>query len=219
MASRKTGDWVALERALNPAKFIPLLERNVGKANKAAGLLISSAIKERMVEQKGMTGGGTEGPGKLHPFTVHRRNTRRLDAAAKAGNKRARRIQSRSGKKNAIRPYQTRRGSPHKRLIDSGQLLRRITFKGKRLAFIVGVLAITGSGANIASIQEFGKVIKVTPAMRGFLHAKGLHLKPSTTRIEIPGQHYMREGLKGSEKIAGAQWSRAVAATIRGERI
>ena len=219
MASRLTGDWAKLKKALAPERFMPLLETNVKTANDRAGLEISGHIQRRIVDQKDLTGKGSEGPGKLHPFTVHRRNTQSKDAAARGGDKRARRIQSRARTRNGIRPYQTRRGSPHKRLIRSGGLLRSITSKTRRLQFIVGALKKGRGGTSAAAVQEFGAVIQVTPKMRRFLHAKGLHLRPGTTKIEIPGQHYMRNGLRGAGKMAQAHWSAAVEATMKGVRL
>lgn len=225
MASRVTGsaDLARLRKVLAPDRFLPLLEANVAKANKAAGLEITGHIQRRIRDQVEISGKGSEGPGDLHPFTVHRRNTRRLDNAARSGDPEARRVQSRrylrrtAGRRE--RPYRTRRGAPHKRLIDSGALLRSITSRTRRLQFIVGVLANTRGGVSYAAVQEYGAVINVTPKMRAFLHAKGLHLRPGTTKIEVPGQRYMHKGLRGSGSIARKHWSAAVEATIRGKRL
>jgi hypothetical protein len=79
----------------------------------------------------------------------------------------------------------------------------------KDLSFVdVGVLARDGAEkrpptdegkqtditlAELATIQEFGTVINVTPKMRKFLSSTGLNLKPSTTQIVIPSRAYMRQ--------------------------
>ena len=43
-----------------------------------------------------------------------------------------------------------------------------------------------------AAANEFGAQITVTDKMRRYLHAIGLHLKKSTTQIEIPERSFMR---------------------------
>lgn len=48
------------------------------------------------------------------------------------------------------------------------------------------------SMAHLAAVQEFGVVINVTPKMRGFLGATGLHLKADTKEITIPSRSFMR---------------------------
>lgn len=220
MGGRLTGDWSLVKKALDPGSFLPLLEKNVKTANERSGLEISGSIQRRLVDQVGMSGKGSEGPGELHPFTVHRRNTRRDDNAARAGDARARRRQSRQGRKGRPSAFRTRRGRPHKRLIDRGGLLRRITHRAQRLAFIVGVRRQSGNPRHsVAAIQEWGAVVNVTPKMRAWLHSKGLHLKPSTTRIEIPGQLYMTKGLKGAGSVARRNWSAAVEATVEGRKL
>lgn len=56
----------------------------------------------------------------------------------------------------------------------------------------VGVLK--GESQWLASIHEYGCKIPVTPKMRAFLHAKGLHLSPSTKEITIPERSFLRAG-------------------------
>lgn len=56
----------------------------------------------------------------------------------------------------------------------------------------VGVLQ--GEHAWLASIHEYGCVIRVTPKMRAYLHGQGLHLKESTTHITIPERAFLRTG-------------------------
>lgn len=48
--------------------------------------------------------------------------------------------------------------------------------------------------AWLAGIHEYGCTIIVTPAMRAWLHAHGLHLKPTTTTIVIPERSFLRTG-------------------------
>lgn len=48
--------------------------------------------------------------------------------------------------------------------------------------------------AHLAHIHEFGTVINVTDRMRRFLHAVGLHIKDSTTKIIIPERSFLRTG-------------------------
>jgi hypothetical protein len=51
-----------------------------------------------------------------------------------------------------------------------------------------------GEQAWLAGIHEYGCKIIVTPKMRAWLHANGLHLKPSTTTITIPERSFLRAG-------------------------
>lgn len=57
----------------------------------------------------------------------------------------------------------------------------------------VGVLG-GGEQAWLAAIHEYGCNIQVTPKMRAWLHANGLHLKASTTEIHIPERSFLRSG-------------------------
>ncbi len=46
----------------------------------------------------------------------------------------------------------------------------------------------------IATVNEFGCKIDVTPKMRAYLHRQGLHLKASTKQITIPERSFIRSG-------------------------
>lgn len=221
---RLTGQWRELLGALDPVAFDRLLRRNVQTANRAAGVEVADLIRRRVRDQVGMVGNGSVGPGRLHPYTVHRRNTRRLDAAARGGDRRARRIQSRQGRRGRLRPYRLAR-SPHKRLVDHGQagLLGSIRSKAKGWELVVGInrRARRRDGkdpVNVAHVQEFGRRIAVTPKMRAYLHATGLHLSPSTTHIEIPAQHFMRDGVRAGASLVEDHWAAATLAAVRGQR-
>ena len=56
----------------------------------------------------------------------------------------------------------------------------------------VGVLS--GEHKWLASIHEYGMEIEITPKMRKWLHANGLHVKNSTTHIVIPERSFLRGG-------------------------
>lgn len=62
---------------------------------------------------------------------------------------------------------------------------------GKKVS--VGVLG-GGEQSWLASIHEYGCKIKVTPKMRKYLAATGLHLKATTTHITIPERAFLRNG-------------------------
>lgn len=68
----------------------------------------------------------------------------------------------------------------------------------KDLSYVdVGITAKDGAQgefplAQLAAVQEFGTVINVTPKMRRFLGATGLHLKADTKEITIPSRSFMR---------------------------
>ena len=65
------------------------------------------------------------------------------------------------------------------------------SLNGKKVK--VGVLG-GGEQAWLAAIHEYGCNIQVTPKMRAWLHANGLHLSPSTTEIHIPERSFLRTG-------------------------
>lgn len=69
-------------------------------------------------------------------------------------------------------------------------------FDGQKMH--VGVLE-EGKMGMIASVQEYGIKITVTPKMRAFLAHKGLHLKKSTTQITIPERSFIRAGWDANE--------------------
>ncbi len=52
----------------------------------------------------------------------------------------------------------------------------------------------------IARVQEYGVEIKVTEAMRNYLHAAGLHLRGETDKITIPERSFMRAGFDVKRK-------------------
>ena len=62
---------------------------------------------------------------------------------------------------------------------------------GKKVS--VGVLG-GGEQTWLASIHEYGCRIEVTPKMRKYLAATGLHLKKTTTHIIIPERAFLRNG-------------------------
>lgn len=51
-----------------------------------------------------------------------------------------------------------------------------------------------GEQAWLAGIHEYGCKITITPKMRTWLHAHGLHVKDSTTVITIPERSFLRAG-------------------------
>lgn len=92
-----------------------------------------------------------------------------------------------------LHPFTVMRKKSRKALIDHGDLLASITMKLENNMLFVGVLrqAKNDQGeslANLAEIHEFGVEIPVTPKMRKYLHAAGLHLKATTTVIKIPAR-------------------------------
>lgn len=58
----------------------------------------------------------------------------------------------------------------------------------------VEVGALRGEHAWLAHIHEYGCNIPVTPEMRKFLHAKGIHLSLNKTVIRIPERSFLRNG-------------------------
>lgn len=80
----------------------------------------------------------------------------------------------------------------------------------------VEVGALQGGHAWLAGIHEYGCKIKVTPKMRAFLHAQGLHLKDSTTEIVIPERSFLRTGHDKNVKRILEQTERAISQVVAG---
>lgn len=71
----------------------------------------------------------------------------------------------------------------------------------------VGVFS-EGEIGKIAYVNEYGWDIEVTPKMRAYLHAQGLHLKKETTHIKIPERSFIRSGYDANREEFGkkAEW-------------
>ena len=82
------------------------------------------------------------------------------------------------------------------------------SLKGKKVKVGVG----GEENAWLAGIHEYGVRIKVTDAMRNYLHKQGVHLRKETTEIVIPERSFLRSGhdanaesvLKSNDKVLGA---------------
>lgn len=84
---------------------------------------------------------------------------------------------------------------------------------GKKVS--VGVL---GGGENtwLASIHEYGCVIRVTEKIRAYLHKMGLHLKDSTTQITIPERAFLRNGFDENKEDVVRQAENVLGEVIAG---
>lgn len=83
------------------------------------------------------------------------------------------------------------------------------------LAVSVGVFRDSGMGM-IASVHEYGLVIDVTPAMRGYLASQGLMLSPSTTVITIPARPFIRPILETARVYVVLGFTRALRFAMTG---
>ncbi len=81
----------------------------------------------------------------------------------------------------------------------------------------VTIGALKGSNAWLAGIHEYGCNIPVTPKMRRFLHAQGLHLKDSTKYIRIPERSFLRNGHDENADRVMKQTERAISQVIAGK--
>ena len=75
----------------------------------------------------------------------------------------------------------------------------------------------TGENAWLAGIHEYGCRITVTPKMRAYLHARGLHLNPNTTEIVIPERSFLRNGHDTNVDRVMKQTERAIGQVIAGK--
>ena len=144
-------------------------------------VFLAGKIKEGILSQR--PGGLAWKP--LHPFTISQRLAGLSKGARAKAEKRGAEITAQGG-------------TAHKALVHHGDLLASITYKvnADGLSGRVGVLrqARTRDGqemVNVARILSEGRVIRVTPKMRAWMHRQGFHLKPSTTQIVIPPRPFL----------------------------
>jgi len=121
-----------------------------------------------------------------------------------------------------LHPFTIAMKGSSKPLIDEGDLLGSVGFRFIELDTVfVGVHRKAADGTDIAAIheREEGTKIKVTPAMRAFLHAHGLHLKPTTTEIFIPGRPFVKPAYEDFKEkgIPRKLFVKAVEKTLKGE--
>lgn len=127
-----------------------------------------------------------------------------------------------SGKGMArMHPFTIAMKGSSKPLIDDGDLLNSVShrFVAEDTVF-VGVHRKAADGTDIAALheRETGTHIPVTPKMRAFLHAKGLHLKASTQALFIPGRPFVKPAYRDfvDKGIAKKHFEQAVTATLQG---
>ena len=119
-------------------------------------------------------------------------------------------------------PFTVQMKGSSKPLIDNADLVQSVGFRfvQKNLIF-VGVNRKNERGVNIAAIheREKGTRIKVTPRMRRYLHAHGMHLKPSTKVLFIPGRPYLKPAYRDFKEkgILKELFKEAVVKTLKGK--
>ncbi len=84
---------------------------------------------------------------------------------------------------------------PVKKIIRQNNLpkLENILEELKSKKIEVGIFTDTPFVCMYAGVSEFGMNINITPKMRAWLHANGLHVKDSTTAIHIPQRSFIRK--------------------------
>ena len=109
-----------------------------------------------------------------------------------------------------------------KPLIDDGDLLGSV---GHRLvqkhAVFVGAHRTAADGTDVAALheREKGTRVKVTPKMRAYLHARGLHLKLATTELFIPGRPYILPAFRDFKAKGHMKnlFGKAIRKTLKGD--
>lgn len=102
----------------------------------------------------------------------------------------------------ALHPFTVEQKGSSAPLID-GPMERALAFRVEPgLAVFVG---LRGRWAYIGAVHEYGMTIGVTRAMRGYLHAQGLHLAADTEYITIPQRPFIRPGLRAARPRARAR--------------
>jgi len=86
-----------------------------------------------------------------------------------------------------------------KPLIDDGDLLGSVGYRFvEKDAVFVGAHRKAADGTDVAALheREEGTRVAVTPKMRAYLHARGFHLRPTTTHLFIPGRPYIKPAFR-----------------------
>lgn len=114
-----------------------------------------------------------------------------------------------------------RKGSS-KPLVDEGDLLGSVAMRFLEADTVfVGVHRKAADGTDVAAVheREEGTRIKVTPRMRAYLHRIGLHLKPETDEIFIPGRPFVKPSYEDfkDKGIAKELFEDAVEKTLKGK--
>jgi hypothetical protein len=121
-----------------------------------------------------------------------------------------------------LHPFTVEQKGSSKPLIDDGDLLGSVGYRSvAKDAVFVGAHRRSADGTDLAELheREEGTRIKVTPKMRAYLHARGLHLKRTTTEIFIPGRPYIKPAFrdfKAKGHMRGL-FGKAVTKTLKGE--
>jgi hypothetical protein len=109
-----------------------------------------------------------------------------------------------------------------KPLVDGGDLLGSVGHRFvDRHTIFVGAHRRAADGTDVAELheREKGTRVKVTPKMRAYLHARGLHLRPTTTHLFIPGRPYIKPSFrdfKAKGHMKGL-FGKAITKTLKGE--
>lgn len=178
--TKLTGDWSGA-----PGKIEAFAKKVMERLKKAT---LQNAVGLKGAIQEGIASGAPGGQqlAPLHPFTLSQRTGGGRPTRDSGG-----RFLTKAERESAVPS-----GKP---LFDHGDLYGSITYKlsPDGLSATVGVnrTAKNKEGLpiiNIAKVLNDGCVIAVTEKMRGYLHSRGLHLKPSTTHIVIPPRPFMK---------------------------
>lgn len=81
----------------------------------------------------------------------------------------------------------------------------------------IGVFGDDDKLLMIASVHEFGTSIRVTPAMRGYLHSIGIHLRADTDQIHIPERSFIRAGFDTNQSRINRVCDSLLDRVIQGE--
>lgn len=93
-----------------------------------------------------------------------------------------------------------------KALMDSGGLVRSITWKRVRGGVWIGTNYRSKKGVNIARVHEKGATIEVTDAMRkGFVAVIGRRIKKTTKYIRIPARPFISPIMNDKKTIQEAK--------------
>jgi len=127
-----------------------------------------------------------------------------------------------------LHPFTVALKGSSKPLIDDGDLLGSVGYRFvEPEAVFIGVhrkadgRAGLADGTDIAALheREEGTRVKVTEKMRGFLAARGLRLRRTTTHLFIPGRPFIAPSYREFRRkgLARGLFSKAITKTLKGK--
>lgn len=170
---RLVGDWRRLGRAFDPKRWERIYNDEMDRGIRETAEFYRDKIKEAL-ETEGKSIGQRFTP--LHPFTEAEKRELGFESAI---------LQRTKQLLNAIESKKLRgKGIAYRAGVS-------LTKKHRPSGKLVGLIAL---------IQQAGAVMRITPAMRRVLNARGLRLRAETKVIKLPARPFVSRAIVKNQK-------------------